>query len=189
MKTTLNHVAEISTGLTLKRRVDDLGDGSTAIIQMKDLSDLNKRLLPRRDVGPVKSHQFIKPGDLIFRSRGASFGAVVFNWDEPAIAAAPLIVIRVKDNAQVLPEYLSWYISQPIAQRFFSTRSEGSSLKMLSQKHLLDLEVELPSFEQQKEIALLGGLMERETHLTKKLINRKKLHMSGLLLRQARGDS
>ena len=76
--------------------------GNVSVIQMKDLTDRNRvdsNALTLVDMEKPKEHHLVKPGDLIFRSRGLTTNSAIL-LDDPgtAVVAAPLLRIRVKDR-------------------------------------------------------------------------------------------
>src|SRR6266516_2488855 len=121
MKVTLENIATVQAGYSFRSRLESMETGSVAVIQMKDLTNANLVCcdeLVRVDMETPKAHHLVRPGDLIFRSRGLINNAALL-VDDPgnAVLAAPLLRIRVTSKS-VLPEYLNWYISQLPAQSY-----------------------------------------------------------------------
>tara|TARA_Y100000590_G_scaffold16019_1_gene19379 strand:+ start:1212 stop:1733 length:522 start_codon:yes stop_codon:yes gene_type:complete len=135
--------------------------------------------------GKPKPNQLAKLGDIIFRSRGQTNTAALLNEDvKSTIVAAPLFRVR-PDIKKVVPEFLLWWINQPSSQSYLASRSKGTMVKMVSKQGLEDLEVNLPSLEQQKKVAEFFSLSMREQQLLEEIKNRKAIYTQGILMQMA----
>lgn len=135
-----------------------------------------------------KEHHLVRPGDLVFRSRGVTNTcAILLDNLGKAVVAAPLFRIRIADH-RVLPSYLNWYINQPTAQAFLSTHAKGTAQKMISKDALEHLEVFVPSLERQGIILEIAALAEQEQNLMKTLAGKRKQHVSATLTAMVEGE-
>ena len=186
MKLQLKKISWIQIGYTFRNRLDFMDKGVTAVIQMKDLrneSYVDCGNLARIDMGNVKEHHLVKPGDIVFRSRGLVTTAAILTEDPgAAVVASPLMKVHV-DSSMVLPEYLTWYINQPGSQAFLASRAKGTAQKMISKQTLANLEIELPSLERQYAIVEVAELVRKEQHLLKEIANRRNIYLSRKLMR------
>lgn len=190
MKVKLKDIASIQMGYSFRARLESKDNGTVSVIQMKDLTDQNRvdvKALAMVDMEKTKTHHLVKPGDLIFRSRGlTTTSAILFDDPGPTVVAAPLLRIRVT-HQKIIPEYLNWFISQKPAKIYFSSQAKGTTQKMISKESLEDLEVDLPPIERQKGIAALAALAEKEQQLLKKLADKRREYVAGSLIRLAQG--
>jgi hypothetical protein len=190
VKVELKKIASVQMGYSFRARLDSMNFGAVAVIQMKDLTNKNRvdcSSLARVDMKKPKEHHLVKPGDLIFRSRGlASTSAILL--DEPGIAvvSAPLLRIRVSDNG-ILPEYLNWFISQSPAQAFLASRAKGTSQKMIGKEEMDELEIFVPLLKRQKAIAEMASLADKEQQIMKMLAEKRYKYISTHLIRLAQG--
>jgi hypothetical protein len=177
-------------GYSFRTRLESMASGNVAVIQMKDLSDNNcvdLSALTCIDMDNPQEHHLVKPGDLIFRSRGlSSTSAILLEDPGMAVVAAPLLRIRVSDHG-VLPEYLNWFISQAPAQAFLTRHAKGTAQKMISKETLEGLEVFVPPLELQRTIVEITALAEKERHILEKLAERRHQFISTHLIRLAQG--
>ncbi len=191
MKVVLNNIASIQMGYSFRTRLESMDSGAVAVIQMKDLSDDNRvdcSALTCIDMENPKEHHLLKPGDLIFRSRGlSSTSAILLDDPGAAVVAAPLLRIRITDQG-ILPEYLNWFISQAPAQAYLTSHAKGTAQKMISKETLDGLVVDVPSLEQQSKIVALASLGEKEQHIMQKLAERRHHFISTHLIRLAQGE-
>ena len=191
MKTELKNIASVLMGYSFRSRLDVKDSGTVAVIQMKDLTDDNRvdcSNLSRVDSDSPKEHHLVRPGDLVFRSRGLTATSAILR-DNPgmAVVSAPLLRIRANEKI-ILPEYLNWFISQTSAQSFLASRVIGTAQKMISKEALESLEVLVPSLEQQHTIMEIAALADREQAILSNLADKRKLYLSKILLRMAQGE-
>lgn len=191
MKIELRNIASIQSGFSFRSRLESMETGSVAVIQMKDLTDSNQVRcdeLTKVDMDAPKGHHLVRPGELIFRSRGlTSTSALLVDDPGVAVLAAPLLRIRITNNS-ILPEYLNWYISQPPAQSYFASCAEGTALKMISKLSLESLEVFVPSIARQRLVVEMATLAAQEQRILKSLTEKRNQYISSKLLQLAQGE-
>jgi hypothetical protein len=177
-------------GYSFRSRLESMETGTVAVIQMKDLTDRNRvdsRGLALVDMEKPREHHLVKPGDLIFRSRGLVSTSAILQEDPGiAIVAAPLLRIRVTEH-EILPEYLNWFISRTPAQTFFASQAKGTAQRMISKEALEGLEVFFPPVGRQRTIVEITALAEKERHILEKLAERRHQFISTHLIRLAQG--
>ncbi len=191
MKVVLRDIASVQSGYSFRSRLESMDSGTVAVIQMKDLASDNKvncDELVRLDMEIPKEHHLVRSGDLIFRSRGLTSNSALL-VDDPgdAILAAPLLRIRITNDC-IMPAYLNWFISQRPAQVYLASCSEGTSLKMISKLSLENLEVVVPSLQQQRMIVELASLAEKEQRITKLIAEKRIQYITLKLLQIAEGE-
>ena len=192
MRVSLKKIANVQMGYTFRSGLSHDPDASVAVIQMKDLLDsnvLDASGLFNVEFDRVIGDQMVHGGDLLFRSRGnLSQAAIVEEEPGVAIAAAPLLRIRVFDPSVVLPQYLCWWIEQREAQAFFSSRAKGSAQRMISKNTVEELVVPVPPLEQQMVIVDIASLAQREGVLTNMLLQKRKQLISFQLNQIIKGE-
>ena len=165
--------------------------GSVAVIQMKDLTSANLVCcdeLVRVDMEMPKAHHLVRPGDLIFRSRGlTSTSALLVDDPGKAVLAAPLLRIRITSEL-VMSEYLNWYISQLPARSYLTSCAEGTALKMISKQSLENLELFVPSIARQRLVVEMASLSAEEQRILKLLAEKRNQYISSTLLQLTQGE-
>ena len=184
----LKDIATVSFGTTFRSRIMPAASGNLRLIQMKDLGRDNLVHLGqvvRIACAQPKPTQFAQVGDLIFRSRGqTNTAALLQEAAGDAIVAAPLLLIR-PNTKRVVPEFLRWWINQPVSQAYLRSRSEGTSLKMVSKQSLEKLAVNLPPVEQQRQAVEFFRLSMQEQRLLEEIKIRKALYAQKILMGMA----
>mgnify|MGYP003379828623 CR=1 FL=1 len=135
--TKLGQVASIRMGYPFRSRLEHDAMGTIAVVQMKDIDDasaLHVEDAVRVELADFKEHHLIRPGDLVFRSRGRTNSVALVLADiGPAVLAAPMLLVR---PMAVLPSYLLWYINLPKIQASLAAQAEGTSVRMISKAAL-----------------------------------------------------
>lgn len=187
--TVLANVASVQMGFPFRSRIEHDVDGRVTVVQMKDIDDAN--LLHFEDAARVtlvdiKEHHLIRPGDLVFRSRGRTNSVALVSGDVgPAVLAAPMLLIRPVD---VLPGYLRWYINLPATQAILAAQAEGTSVRMISKAALEALELPVPTRRKQQLIVEAADLAATEQLLLDRIAKERRRLADGALLRYARNN-
>ena len=184
----LGELAEVQMGYPFRSRLEHDAEGDVSVIQMKDIDDAN--LLNAEDTIRVKlpkgkAHHLLRPGDLLFRSRGRTNGAALVQSSiGSAVLAAPMLLIRPHG---VLPEYLCWFLNAPAAQVQLASLAEGTSVRMISAEALKALDVPLPSLATQQRIVQAAALAEQEQTLLARIATLRQRLTTHILLKFAHG--
>lgn len=182
----LGQIASIRMGFPFRSRLEHDEAGAIAVVQMKDIDEANLLHVEgavRVDLADVKERHLIRPGDLVFRSRGRTNSVALVSADVgAAVLAAPMLLIR---PTEVLPEYLRWYINLPATQASLAAQAEGTSVRMISKAALEALELPVPSMQQQQSIIEAAALAATEQLLMDRIARERKRLADGVLLRYA----
>ena len=170
----LKQITSIELGFQLRSQVIQSPESKVLLIQMKDVSKTNgvnwKTCVPTRLPGK-KMPQWLCDGDVIVVARGFNFFAAHIQ-DIPQgfqAVAAPAFFVLSKINAQILPEYLTWWLNQVPTQRYFEKSAEGAISKSLKRNALENTPVIIPPLEQQKHIVSLARLFREEYRLLEQM--------------------
>lgn len=136
---------------------------------------LNVAALKRVDGAMPNMSHIAREGQVVFRSRGASFvAALVPQLFEDLLVAAPMIRIEVDKN-MLLPEYLVWYINSSYGAAYFKEFAKGTGIPLISKSVLEVMPMKLPDLESQKNIVDLMELNRRERNLLSEIASKKDL--------------
>ncbi len=192
VKIQVKKIASVQMGYSFRGRLEVVGSGDLAVIQMKDLCDdhtVDCSDLVKVEMRGVKPHHLVRKGDLVMRSRGqVTTSAIVLEEPGNAVVAAPLLRIRIDHPGKVLPEYLNWYINQRDAQAFLHSRAIGTAQKMIGKEALEELEVYVPDLDRQNNIVEMASLSAREQVLLHALAEKRDQYISELLMQRAKGE-
>jgi restriction endonuclease S subunit len=182
---TLAETGELRTGFQLRGAAIHAPQGGNPIIQLGDVRDegINVPGLVRMNLERARPKDFVTAGDVLLRSRGASYRAAVVPEVPPGtVAASPLYVLRLT-MPDVLPEYLVWYVNQPVAQANLLTAARGTHIPSVSREAFAELELVIPPLEEQRRIVEVARLLAQEQELTLALLERRRRLTEELLLK------
>ena len=171
----LADVCKIQSGYTARGRLEDMGEGGTPVISLKDFSRdgaLAVDVLHRVRLDGVSERFFCRSGDIVFRSRGERNTASVLseNLRQSVVPLLPLMIIRPLSSI-VLSDYLAWFINSPGSQAYFDAEAQGTSLRMISKASLSSLPIDIPSISVQQKIVDVAVLLSRERAMMADLSN------------------
>lgn len=189
MKKRLAEVAEVRMGYSFRSRLEPDSAGDVAVIQMKDIDELNSlhpESFVRIRMPELREKHLVQEGDLLFRSRGASnAAAIVESCLGRTVLAAPMMLIRAEVSS-VEPSYLQWFINQPTTQNILAAQAAGTAVKMISKAALEQLVIAVPPLETQRRIVGIGRLASLEARITTELMDRRKAWIETLLMKQVK---
>lgn len=191
LNVTLNSIADIHSGYQFRGRVEPDPNGDVAVIQVKDLRDdaeLQPDLLTRVALDkPLGPHQ-VSLGDVLFLSRGHRLFATALTVPlHRTIVPGYFYIVRPR-TADVIPEYLAWYINQAPAQNRLKPSHAGTHMPIVPKSAFDQLEIELPSLNIQRAIVALDQLARRERQLSTQLETTRRQMIEAVGLRAISND-
>lgn len=99
------------------------------------------------------TNYLLKDGDLLIPARGTAIRVAIFKEQSyPCIASSNVIVIRAIDES-LSTTYLKLFFDSPLGRKMLVTRQQGTAVMNVSYKELNNIEIPLPSIEEQKQIS------------------------------------
>ncbi|MCD7991301.1 MAG: restriction endonuclease subunit S [Clostridia bacterium] len=99
------------------------------------------------------TNYLLKTGDLLIPARGTAIRVAIFQEQPyPCIASSNVIVIRAIDNS-LSTIFLKLFFDSPLGRKMLVTRQQGTTVMNISYKELNNIEIPLPSIEEQESIA------------------------------------
>lgn len=131
--------------------------------------------------GKIERH-LLKIGDVLLVAKGSNNFAVHYKGLVKAVASSTFIIIRLRNQNQILPEYLTWYLNHPQTQLFFKDKSKGSGIPAISINAIEDMELFIPTTEKQQTILNLAKLRTREKQIRQQLTTLRDNYIQQQLL-------
>lgn len=186
----LSSLCDIQTGHTARTRLEPVATSGVPAIQLRDLRGEDVFALGtagRYTIEGKLDRYRVRPGDVLFRSRGDQNTATVVSGgdSESAVAVMPLMILRLKPGV-IDPSYLAWFINQSTAQRYFDACARGTNMRMIPRPCLENLPVALPDLRTQQLVAEVAQLARRERALTEALAEKRQAFTGFALLDQVR---
>lgn len=95
----------------------------------------------------------LESGDLLIPARGTAIRSAFFEEQPyPCIASSNVIVIRAKDES-LSTIYLKIFLDSPLGRKMLLARQQGTGVMNISYRELNNMEIPLPSADEQKSIA------------------------------------
>ncbi len=177
----LKDITEIILGYTFRKSIVQSNNGNYSVILAKDINNetpISTSSLSKINLKTLNPTALIKPNDILLSSRGI-FKAAVFNDKTTNIIAASSIFILRPTSKDILPEYLSILLNSSVGQTKIQKIITGSSIKTILKSDLENIDIEIPSLENQKTIIeIIKNLSHQEKILEEKISLNKKLTKS-----------
>lgn len=152
-KQELGTVASIFRGKAISRKEPT---GNIGVINISNIGDYE---IDYSDLDHIEEEErkvnnyLLKTGDLLIPARGTAIRVAIFQEQPyPCIASSNVIVIRAIDES-LSTTYLKLFFDSPLGRKMLVTRQQGTTVMNISYKELNNLEIPLPSIEEQKQIA------------------------------------
>jgi restriction endonuclease S subunit len=186
MKTHLEQVVAVRAGVAFREAIKHEEGGGIAIVQAGDVQagyGLDIEGLVRIKEAPGRGElQAIAEGEVLLQCRGQSYrAAVVPALDLPVVPTASLLVL--KPSPQLLPEYLAQFLNDPVTQAELRTLATGATIANLKRSSLEQLQVLVPSLEDQKHIVAYGETLREISRLEARLAELRHIELRALLER------
>lgn len=175
-KKKIKDIAEVILGFTFRSTLEESMDGNIAVLQAKNITEkiiINEDDLIKIELDKNRTSAMAENNDVVISSRGNFKSAVLRSGQQPIIAAGSTYLIRLKSD-EVMPEYLAVYLNSAIAQKQIKERTSGVVINALPKRGLEDIEVIIPSQEQQQKTV---AVYENNLHLQKLL--KQKQYLTG----------
>lgn len=184
----LAKIAQVRPGLSFREAIRHVEGGSISVVQAGDIGVdgvINPAELLRIAVVPVQGGiPELKQGQVLLQSRGQSYRAGVVPPHHGAmVATASLLVIT--PGATVLSAYLAHFLNDPVTQAELRKRAAGATIANLKRSELEDLEVLVPSLEDQKRIVALGEALRQQSRIEARLVELRRIQLRALIEERA----
>lgn len=174
----LKDLTEIRSGHHFRFKLKNDPSGDIEIIQLGDISNdgliVSDHFLRIKRLN-IKSDDFLRQNDIIFKAKSKYRVATVFN-ESPVntIVSAHYFILSLKSNI-VSSEFLAWYLNSDMAQGYFDKNARGTRIPIINKVSLGNLKVSIPSREIQQKIVELNKLCFREGELLDQLKKKREL--------------
>ena len=152
-KQELGTVASIFRGKAISRKEPT---GNIGVVNISNIGDYEidySNLDHIEEEARKVNNYLLKTGDLLIPARGTAIRVAIFEEQPyPCIASSNVIVIRAVDES-LSTTYLKLFFDSPLGRKMLVTRQQGTTVMNISYKELNNLEIPLPSMEEQKQIA------------------------------------
>lgn len=171
----LSELADLRSGFHLRGPADARPGGNHLVIQLGDIRDGEIKMdrVIRMDLDRARRKDYLAPGDILLRSRGASYeAALVTGCPDGLLAAAPLYIVRLTAPG-VEGEYIVWYVNRPTIQAQLAASARGTHVPTVGIGAFAGLNVIMPPLAAQHKVLDMERLFREEKELTLKHIEQR----------------
>lgn len=186
MKSLLSSKAKILSGTDLKRPVNAEENGNIFVVTRDDIDEynvLNFKHTIKMFSENINEEKFLKDGDILFVIKGAKrIASVVRNVPNNSIAVPSFCIIRLHNQQEISPEFLTWYLNQESVKASLNQFLVGVTIPSIQKKALDTLEIPVIEYKEQQRILNIANLLQKEQKLMKDLLVKKDLLVTQRLL-------
>ena len=177
----IKQICSIASGVNSRRHPQ----GTVYFLGASDFKDpftIDSFMAPSLLASSKLEKHYLQAGDVVVLAKGHhGFTAHYINGNlQPAVASSVFLVLR-EIQAEVLPEYLVWYINLESTQSQLKAYARGSALPAINRTILGDLKIDMPSLFIQQDIVSLSRLKKEESRLIQKLDDLKTTQLEFFL--------
>lgn len=118
---------------------------------------------------------FTKAGDVVIRLVSPMYPVYIEPGYENILVPSQFAVLRVKDRAKVMPEYLRLCLAQKSVQERILSLESGTAQKTVKIKTVLDLEIPLQPLHIQQEAVQVDRLSRKRECMYRELIENERI--------------
>lgn len=181
-------VADVRAGTSFREGVRHREDGTIAVIQAGDVQAdglINLSGLLRTREMPVKGEpRTLTAGEVLLQCRGMSYkAAVVPPHDVPMVASASVYILTVRPIAR--PAYLAHFLNDSVTQTELRKLATGATIANLRRVAVEQLEVLVPTLEDQDKIVALAESLHKLGRLEARIAELRRIELRALLEERA----
>lgn len=183
----LKDFADVHAGHPFRGSVPEIANGPVMAVQMRDVSAARGvawERAARTAPDGRKTPDWLQAGDILFVARGArNFAICLEQVPAQAVCSQYFFVIRLRETARLVPEFVAWQINQLPAQRYLSKNAEGTDQLSIRRGVLEALPIATPPIAQQRQLIHLDKMAKQERMLLEGLIHNREQQLQELVLR------
>jgi hypothetical protein len=185
----LNQITHLRTGAPFRERIVHNPLANYLVVQAKDIGTdgaINLHGMIRTEPPNKKAPDTLRPGEVVLQTRGMSYrAAVISEAPAPMIAAGSLFILTA-DTSRISPDYLVLFLNLPATQTELRQKATGSTIPNLRRAAIEQLEVPLPSLEDQARIVELASLVHKQSEITERINQLRLQELHALMIERAK---
>ena len=124
----------------------------------------------------MSSYKVVEPRQFVYIAdtsrRGDKIAIALLEENNKVIVSSIYTVFEVKNKQELLPEYLMMWFRRPEFDRYARFKSHGSAREIFSWEEMCDVELPVPSIEQQQKIVSEYEAVTRRIRLNEQIITK-----------------
>ena len=180
----LKDISNLRTGLVTARKKASAVDEETYSYKAVTLKSFNrngclsvKYLDDFIAKEQINKNYLTQQNDILVRLREPNFVVLIDEDNIDLLIPSLVATIRV-DSDSVDSKFLTYYLNSTTVKRALNSSITGTAINMIKTKELEDLQIQLPSLEEQKKIVEFLDLTNKEIDLLDELKKEKEKYYS-----------
>ena len=176
----LKNISTIRTGLVTTRKKATIVDSEIIPYKVITLKSFNPNGSLRVDnldtfisKEKIKESYLTQANDVLIRLREPNIAINITEENSGLVIPSFVASIRV-DKTKVDNKFLTYYLNSTTAKRALNSSITGTAINMIKTKELENLDIQLPSLQEQKKIVEFLDLTSKEINLLEELKNQKE---------------
>ena len=176
----LKNISTIRTGLVTTRKKATIVDSEIIPYKVITLKSFNPNGSLRVDnldtfisKEKIKETYLTQVDDVLIRLREPNIAINITEENSGLVIPSFVASIRV-DKTKVDNKFLTYYLNSTTAKRALNSSITGTAINMIKTKELENLDIQLPSLQEQKKIVEFLDLTSKEINLFEELKNQKE---------------
>ena len=122
----------------------------------------------------MSSYKVVEPRQFVYIAdtsrRGDKIAIALLEEDDKVIVSSIYTVFEVRNKQELLPEYLMMWFRRPEFDRYARFKSHGSAREIFSWEEMCDVQLPVPSIEQQQKIVSEYDAVTRRIRINEQII-------------------
>jgi len=176
----LKDISNLRTGLVTARKKASAIDEETYSYRAVTLKSFNrngclsvKYLDNFTAKEEINENYLTQYNDILVRLREPNFAVLIDEDNINLLIPSLVATIRVVSDS-VDSKFLTYYLNSTVVKRALNSSITGTAINMIKTKELENLEIQIPSLEEQKKIVEFLDLTSKEINLLEELKNQKE---------------
>jgi len=176
----LKDISNLRTGLVTARKKASIADKETFDYKAVTLRSFNnngclsvEHLDNFTAKEQINANYLTQYNDILVRLREPNIAVLIDEDNLDLLIPSLVATIRVNSDS-VDSKFLTYYLNSTIVKRALKAHITGTAINMIKTKELEDLQIKLPSLEEQKKIVEFLDLTNKEIDLLEELKNQKE---------------
>lgn len=180
----LKDISNLRTGLVTARKKASVVDRETFNYKAVTLKSFNRNgflsveyLDDFTAKEQINANYLTHYNDILVRLREPNIAVLIDGDNLDLLIPSFVAIIRV-DSDSVDSKFLTYYLNSTIVKRALKAHITGTAINMIKTKELENLQIKLPSLQEQKKIVKFLDLTNKEIGLLEELKNQKEKYYS-----------
>jgi len=182
---------DIKQGHLFRKGIRNLPHGEIYLIQPSDIDQngiIDPSNLHRVKKTEIKETALIDQNDIVVKSKSSPPVFFKVKDSEGPFAVTDQFLIININKKYIISDFLLWYLRSRNSIIYFQARMDGTSVPFLKKETLKNMEIPIPSINNQERIVMMNKLIDEEKMLVEEITDHKKKMIEQLSMNIIQGE-